>query len=82
MYFAKKDYWVVLSYSVVRNPNVFLGVVFLVIFFFLYLTALTWVDRSFGLLLTAVLYLFAALLVKFFSRKISHGVAGRARLSL
>ncbi|HXY61769.1 MAG TPA: DMT family transporter, partial [Nitrospirota bacterium] len=46
-----------------------LGVVFLGIFFFLYLAALSWADLSFVLPLTAVSYLFAALLARFFLKE-------------
>ena len=42
-----------------------MGVVLLGIYFFLYLAALSWADLSFVLPLTAVSYLFAALLAKF-----------------
>lgn len=61
--------WLVLVSSVVRNPYVFLGVVFLGVFFFLYLAALSWADLSFVLPLTAVSYLFAALLAKYYLRE-------------
>jgi drug/metabolite transporter (DMT)-like permease len=51
--------------SVVRNPYVFTGVVFLAVFFFLYLAALSWADLSYVLPLTAMSYIFAALMAKF-----------------
>ncbi len=57
---------VILISSVVRNPYVFSGVVFLAIFFFLYLAALSWADLSFVLPFTAISYIFAALLAKYF----------------
>jgi drug/metabolite transporter (DMT)-like permease len=57
--------WVDLILSVVRNPYVFTGVVFLGIFFFLYLAALSWADLSFVMPLTAMSYFFAALMAKF-----------------
>ena len=63
------SHWLGLVCSVVRNPYVFMGVVFLSIFFFLYLAALSWADLSFVLPLTAVSYLFAALLAKFFLKE-------------
>jgi len=63
---AEPSHWLALVLSVVRNPYIFSGVVFLAIFFFLYLAALSWADLSFVLPLTAVSYLFAALLAKFF----------------
>ena len=66
---AEPTHWLALFLAVVRNPYVFLGVVFLAIFFFLYLAALSWADLSFVLPLTAVSYLFAALLSKFFLRE-------------
>jgi drug/metabolite transporter (DMT)-like permease len=56
---------VTLILSVVRNPYVFLGVVFLAFFFFLYLAALSWADLSYVLPLTAMSYIFAALMAKF-----------------
>lgn len=66
---TEPSHWFVLVSSVVRNPYVFLGVVFLAVFFFLYLAALSWADLSFVLPLTAVSYLFAALLAKFFLKE-------------
>jgi drug/metabolite transporter (DMT)-like permease len=62
---TKLSQWVNLILSVVRNPYVFTGVVFLGIFFFLYLAALSWADLSFVLPLTAMSYFFAALMAKF-----------------
>ena len=58
--------WGTLVLSVVRNPYIFAGVVFLAVFFFLYLAALSWADLSFVLPLTAVSYIFAAFLARFF----------------
>jgi drug/metabolite transporter (DMT)-like permease len=55
--------------SVVRNPFVSLGVLFLSVFFFLYLAALSWADLSFVLPLTALSYVFAALLAKYFLKE-------------
>ncbi|HXY54548.1 MAG TPA: DMT family transporter [Nitrospirota bacterium] len=69
MNLAEPSHWLVLISSVFRNPYVFLGIVFLSIFFFLYLAALSWADLSFVLPLTAVSYLFAALLAKFFLKE-------------
>lgn len=60
------SHWINLIFSVVRNPYIFTGVVFLAVYFFLYLIALSWADLSFVLPLTAVSYIFAALLAKFF----------------
>jgi drug/metabolite transporter (DMT)-like permease len=62
---AVPSQWVNLIFSVVRNPYIFVGVVLLGIYFFLYLAALSWADLSFVLPLTAMSYLFAALLAKF-----------------
>ncbi len=56
-------------FSVVRNPHIFIGVVLLGIFFFLYLAALSWADLSFVLPLTALSYIFVALLAKFFLKE-------------
>lgn len=56
---------VTLVLSVVRNPYVFMGVAFLAVFFFLYLAALSWADLSYVLPLTAMSYIFAALMAKF-----------------
>ncbi len=61
--------WLKLIFSVVRNPYIFMGVIFLGIFFFLYLAALSWADLSFVLPLTAMSYVFVALLAKFFLRE-------------
>jgi drug/metabolite transporter (DMT)-like permease len=61
--------WFSLIFSVVRNPYITTGVVFLAIFFFLYLAALSWADLSFVLPLTAVSYIFAALLARFVLRE-------------
>ena len=63
------SHWLMLILSVVKNPYVFLGVVFLAIFFFLYLAALSWADLSFVLPLTALSYLFAAILAKYFLKE-------------
>lgn len=61
--------WLKLIFSVVRNPYIFMGVILLGIFFFLYLAALSWADISFVLPLTALSYIFVALLAKFFLRE-------------
>jgi drug/metabolite transporter (DMT)-like permease len=61
--------WGQLVLSVVRNPYVFIGVVFLALFFFLYLAALSWADLSFVMPLTAMSYIFAALLARFMLRE-------------
>jgi len=61
--------WIKLIFSVIRNPYIFAGVILLAIFFFLYLAALSWADLSFVLPLTALSYLFVALLAKFFLKE-------------
>jgi drug/metabolite transporter (DMT)-like permease len=63
---ADPSHWTNLISLVVRNPYIFTGVVFLAVYFFLYLIALSWADLSFVLPLTAVSYIFAAMLAKFF----------------
>ena len=55
--------------SVFSNPFVFMGVVFLGLFFFLYLAALSWADLSYVLPLTALSYIFAAWIAKFFLKE-------------
>jgi drug/metabolite transporter (DMT)-like permease len=60
---------VVLITSVFRNQYVTVGVAFLAVFFFLYLAALSWADLSFVLPLTAMSYIFAAFLAKFFLKE-------------
>ncbi len=62
---AVPSQWGHLILSVIRNPYVFAGVVFLAVFFFLYLAALSWADLSFVMPLTAMSYIFAALLARF-----------------
>ncbi len=66
---AEPSQWFSLVLSVVRNPYITVGVVFLAVFFFLYLAALSWADLSFVLPLTAVSYIFAALLARFVLRE-------------
>lgn len=63
------SHWVNLIMSVVRNSYIFLGVVFLAVYFFLYLIALSWADLSFVLPLTAVSYIFAAVLANVFLKE-------------
>lgn len=58
-----------LIFSIFRNPYIFVGVIFLAVFFFLYLAALSWADLSFVLPLTAMSYIFAAMLAKFFLKE-------------
>jgi drug/metabolite transporter (DMT)-like permease len=57
--------WFDLITSVVRNPYVFAGVVLLAVFFFLYLAALSWGDISYVMPLTAMSFIFVALMAKF-----------------
>ena len=51
---------------VATNPTVLTGVFFAACFFFLYLLTLSWADLSFVMPLTALSYLFAAILAKVF----------------
>jgi drug/metabolite transporter (DMT)-like permease len=62
---AVPSHWGQLILSVIRNPYVLAGVVFLAFFFFLYLAALSWADLSFVMPLTAMSYIFAALLARY-----------------
>jgi drug/metabolite transporter (DMT)-like permease len=57
--------WLDLLFVVARNPYVLTGVFFAAGFFFLYLTALSWVDLSFAMPLTALSFLFATLFARF-----------------
>lgn len=57
--------WLELLLVVPRNMHVLTGVVFAAGFFFLYLTALSWVDLSFAMPLTALSFVFATLLSRF-----------------
>jgi drug/metabolite transporter (DMT)-like permease len=63
---ADPSHWLALAALLVKNPSIAAGVFFLAIFFFLYLAALSWADLSFVLPLTALSYLFAAFLAKYF----------------
>jgi drug/metabolite transporter (DMT)-like permease len=63
------SHWVNLVVSVVRNSYIFFGVIFLSVYFFLYLIALSWADLSFVLPLTAVSYIFAAVLASVFLKE-------------
>jgi drug/metabolite transporter (DMT)-like permease len=63
------SHWVGLATSVVRNSYILFGVVFLSVYFFLYLIALSWADLSFVLPLTAVSYIFAAILASVFLKE-------------
>jgi len=51
------------------SPYVLFGVLFLGGFFFLYLAALSWADLSFVMPLTALSYVFAAVLAKVFLKE-------------
>jgi bacterial/archaeal transporter family protein len=57
--------WLDLLLVVPRNLHVLTGVIFAAGFFFLYLTALSWVDLSFAMPLTALSFVFATLLSRF-----------------
>ncbi len=63
---TESSHWIDLILSVVRNPYIFAGVLFLGVYFFLYLIALSWADLSFVLPLTAVSYIIAAFLARYF----------------
>jgi len=52
--------------GIVTNSHVLLGVVLMSVFFGLYMLALKWADLSFVLPLTALSYLFGALLSKMY----------------
>lgn len=54
---------------VATNPHVLIGVLFLAGFFFLYLAALSWADLSYVMPLTALSYLFAAVLAKVYLKE-------------
>ncbi len=54
---------------VATNPIVLIGVFFAACFFFLYLLALSWADLSYVMPLTALSYLFAAVLAKVFLKE-------------
>ena len=58
--------WPELFLAVVKNAYVALGVLFLAVFFFLYLATLSWADLSFAMPITALSYVFAAVLAKVF----------------
>jgi drug/metabolite transporter (DMT)-like permease len=57
--------WVDLILSVIRNPYVMAGVVLLAVFFFLYLASLSWDDISYVMPLTAMSFIFVALMARF-----------------
>jgi drug/metabolite transporter (DMT)-like permease len=57
--------WIDLILSVVRNPYVLAGVVLLAVFFFLYLASLSWDDISYVMPLTAMSFIFVALMAKY-----------------
>jgi drug/metabolite transporter (DMT)-like permease len=57
--------WIDLVLSVIRNPYVLAGVVLLAVFFFLYLASLSWDDISYIMPLTAMSFIFVALMAKF-----------------
>lgn len=55
--------------AVASSPVVLIGVLFLGGFFFLYLAALSWADLSYVMPLTALSYLFAAILARFYLKE-------------
>jgi drug/metabolite transporter (DMT)-like permease len=60
------SHWIDLITSVVRNPYVLAGVALLAVFFFLYLAALSWGDISYIMPLTAMSFIFVAIMARFF----------------
>lgn len=66
---AEFSHWVNLVMSVVQNPYIFISVIFLVIYLFLYLIALSWADLSFVLPFIAVSYIFGAILARVFLKE-------------
>ncbi len=61
--------WVNLIMQCIRNPYIIGGVALLAVFFFLYLASLSWADISFVLPLTAMSFIFAAVMAKYFLRE-------------
>jgi len=61
---SKPSRWLDLILVVPRNPYVLAGVVFAGFFFYLYLSAFSWADLSFAMPMTALSFLFAALMAK------------------
>lgn len=59
------SHWIDLITSVVKNPYVLAGVALLAVFFFLYLAALSWGDISYVMPLTAMSFIFVALMARF-----------------
>jgi drug/metabolite transporter (DMT)-like permease len=59
------SHWIDMITAVVRNPYVLAGVVLLAVYFFLYLAALSWGDISYVMPLTAMSFVFVALMAKF-----------------
>jgi len=67
--FGERDWsrpseWLDLVLVILRNPYVLTGVVFLAVFFLLFLAALTWADVSYLSPLTALTYVFTAVLAR------------------
>jgi drug/metabolite transporter (DMT)-like permease len=50
---------------VARNPYILTGVVFAAGFFYLYLTALSWVDLSYAMPLTSLSFVFATIFARY-----------------
>jgi drug/metabolite transporter (DMT)-like permease len=66
MEWSRPSRWLDLILVVARNPHVLLGVVFAAGFFYLYLSALSSVDLSYAMPITALSYLFAAVFARLF----------------
>ena len=69
MDWSKPGRWLDLLFVAARNPWIMTGVVFAAGFFFLYLSALSWVDLSYAMPLTALSFVFATLLARFILRE-------------
>jgi len=54
-----------LIFVVARNPYILTGVVFAAGFFYLYLTALSWVDLSYAMPLTSLSFVFATFFARY-----------------
>lgn len=57
--------WLDLLLVVATNSYILIGVVFAAGFFFLYLAALSWVDLSFAMPMTAMSFIFATIFARF-----------------
>ncbi len=69
--FGERDWtepseWLALVLVVLRSPRVLVGVAFMAAFFYVFLATLTWADLSYLNPLTAMTYIFTALLSRMF----------------